>query len=194
MLRVRTALTGFTGAPGLMTSYFETPLQDAAAALRCVGYVHSVIDSICSYFVPNSLYFQTSGDVDVLTAATGVITDTLGVAAPAVTPGVGGASKAPPSAAALLKLSTATFIGGRRVRGRVFVSPLAAAGITADGVLGAAGVTALAGIHTNMAGALASGDTWVVWHRPKFGAGGEAAPITATYCDSKLAVLTSRRD
>lgn len=194
MLRVRTAINGWSGGPGLTTSYFVTPLQDAAAALRCVGYVRSALLASRAFITPTGVSFSPSGDVDVIDSATGNITDTLSVAGGAVIVGTDGASQAPPAIAGLLVLKTATFIAGRRVKGRVFVSPLSAASVASDGLLTNAAQSNLAGRFAAMAAALDAGDSWVVWHRPKLGVGGQACIITATSSPFKLAVLTSRRD
>ena len=194
MLRVRTAITGWGGGPGLTTMYFSCGTEDAAAALRCAGYVHSLLDSHVSGGMPTSVDLQVSGDVDLLTAATGAITDTFSVTPPAVINGSGGTDFAPPAAAALARLSTGNFVAGRRVKGRIFVSPICADKVASDGTLDSGFQGALAGLLADFVGVKTSGDDWVVWHRPKGGSGGLACPITATSGASKIAVLTSRRD
>jgi hypothetical protein len=177
-----------------MTDYFETPLQDDAAALRAVAYVHGYLAYQIKTCVPNAVSLQVSGDVDVLDAATGDITDTRSVATPSVDTGAGGTTEAPPAVAALMQLRTGTFIAGRRVRGRTFVSPLSGSAVTSDGVLANTEHDALvAGAVACLAG-LDAGDLWVVWHRPKEGAGGSVAPITSVTVPYMLAVLRSRRD
>lgn len=194
MLRVRAQIFGWPGGPGLWTSYFLTPLEDDAAALRCAAYVHGFFTDTLRYNLPVTVGVQVSGDVDVVTAATGAITNTRSVAPPAVVEGNGGTTLAPPAIALLLKYSTATFIAGRRVQGRSYNSPLAGAMLQDDGTPNEARRT---GTQTNMNAAItavASGDTWVIWHRPKLGAGGSAVPITAVTVPDKFAILTSRRD
>ena len=194
MLRVRTVISGFVGGPGLLTQYFLTPLEDAAAATRCVSYVRSLWDSALSGVMPTGVSFQISGDVDVITSQSGVITNTLSVGGGAPFVGKGGVSTAPPVLAGLLQLRTSTFIAGRRVQGRIFVSPMGAAQIASDGLLTNPGQTGIAGAFAFLEPQLAAGDTWVVWHRPKLGVGGQAVPITSSSTPFKLAVLTSRRD
>ena len=194
MLRVRAVLNGWEGGPGLMTFYFLTPLQNAAAAARVVGNVHDFLFSPVSSFLPSSVTAQVLGEVDVLDASNGHITDTLSAPIPPPVVGAGSASKAPPSVAALLRLQTATFIAGRRVRGRIFISPLAGTVVTSDGVLSNTQQAFGDAARASMVAVLDPGDTWVVWHRPKLGVGGSAAAITATSMPFKLAVLTSRRD
>ena len=194
MLRVRTALTGWPGAPGLMTQYFAGVAASDAAATRAAGYVQDVVIPTIRSKQPDGLDYQVSNLVDVLDATDGSITDTISVAALSAVTGAGGASMAPPAVAALVHLNTSTFLGGRRVRGRTFVSPLADAAVTTDGVLGGSAQSELEALGASMLAALTAGDTWVVWHRPKGASPGYAAPITSTSVPFKLAVLTSRRD
>lgn len=194
MLRVRTTLSGWEGGPGLATFYFLTPLQNVDAAARCVSYVHSLFTGALAGMYPTSVLASVQGDVDVLEPGTGAITDTLTAPAPATAAGQGGAGKAPPAVAGLLRLSTSTFIAGRRVRGRVFVSPLAAAVVTSDGLMSNGAADGKATLLAAMDALMDPGDIWVVWHRPKLKLGGQACPITATSMPYKLAVLTSRRD
>lgn len=194
MLRVRVAINGFTGGPGLSTFYFLTPLENAAAATRVLGYVHEGIIFGYPGFLPNSVSLQVSGDVDVLSAVSGDITNTLSLASPAVVQGTGGEAIAPPAVAALLQLRTTTFLAGRRIRGRSFISPLAGAAVTSDGLLSNAAVAGFKLGGTSLLAGLEAGDSWVVWHRPKLNIGGSAAPITAVSVPFKLAVLRSRRD
>jgi hypothetical protein len=194
MLRVRTAISGFEGGPGLQTSYFVGLPEDAACALRCTDYVHSLIDAVLLGVTPDSVWFTTSGDVDVIDPADGSITNTWSVAAPAAQQGVGGESKAPPAVAGLIRLGTNSFIAGRRVRGRMFISPLAAGAISTDGTLTAGALVILNAVGPAVLDNLTDGDTWVVWHRPKVGAPGSTAIIHTASAPAKLAVLTSRRD
>lgn len=194
MLRVRTALTGWDGGPGLMTQYFLTPLQDEAAALRVSGAVRANIATALVNFWPDGVVAQTSGDVDVLDAGTGLITDTLSVATPLPVAAAGGVVHAPPSVALLLQIRTATFLAGRRLRGRMFLSPLKQGAIDSLGDATTESQLGLAAFGDNLLSSLEAGDTWVVWSRPKPGTPGSAGPVTAVSVPRKLAVLTSRRD
>lgn len=194
MLRVRTVLSGWPGGPGLQTMYFETPLQDAAAAARAVAYVHSFWGTTMIGQLTVGTSVQVSGDVDVITAATGLITNTLSVAVPAPLAGSGGTTQAPYATASLMQLRTGTFIAGRRLQGRIFFSPLPGLVVGDNGELTSAAQTRSNLAGTSLLGALSAGDLWVVWHRPKLGVGGSIGPITAVSTPTKLAVLTSRRD
>ena len=194
MLRVRATLSGWNGGPGLMTWYAETPLQDAAAALRIVTNVRARLAATWGQLWTTGISANVSGDVDVIDAATGLITDTLSVAAPATAPGLTGSALAPPATALQLRLLTATFVAGRRVQGRQFFSPLTSTLIQTDGTPSSTALAILAQGQNDLTTNWASGDFQVVWHRPKAGAGGVAARVTGHAEPDKFAVLTSRRD
>lgn len=194
MLRVRVALSGWSGGPGLSTFYFLTPLEDNAAAVRVVAYVQSFYDPNGRGFFYDSVRINVSGDVDVITAASGQITNTHSVAPPPQIAGFGGGQATSPAIAGNLRLSTGQFLAGRRLRGRMFLSPLPTALVETDGTATVAFSTLADNAVLALQVSMDPGDTWVVWHRPVAGAGGTAAPITSTSLADKLAVLTSRRD
>lgn len=194
MLRVRMTLTGWTGGPGLSTFYFGTPLEDTAAATRCIGYVQACVGAQWKHVWPTGVTAQVLGDVDVLTAGSGAITETLSVTPPEPQVGSGSGEYAPIATALLARLTTAVFIAGRRLRGRIFFCPVADNMVQADGTPAA---TAIGFINAGGAGLLEDldeGDSWVVWHRPKSGSGGQIAPIVSVVCPDKFAILRSRRD
>jgi hypothetical protein len=194
MLRVRATIAGFAGGPGLMTWYFGVASPDVTTATRLLTTVRANFIEHIRGSAVDTTSWTLNPDVDVIDAATGDITDTLSCAAPAVSMGAGGSGMAPPATAALLRLKTSLFIGGRRVRGRMYISPLATAAVDTSGQVSAAQHTALALAGSGLLGSLTSGDLWGVWHRPVSGAGGQLAQITVTDVPLKLAVLTSRRD
>lgn len=194
MFRVRIAGTGWSGGPGLTTLYFTSGTYDATSALDVVGAVHSAWNDTFGFVHPISVFHQISGDVDVLDPATGQVTDTVSVTAPGAMQGQSGSAYAPIASAMLVRLSTNLFIAGRRLRGRIFLSPLGINRVQDDGTLTVVGQSYAPGFKTALEAGLESGTAWVVWHRPVGGAGGTAAQITACSASDTLAVLTSRRD
>lgn len=194
MLRVRAALSGWPGGPGLSTFYFGVTDADAAAALRCVGYVHSAFTGSWNDVYPPNVQIQVSGDVDVLDAATGAITDTLAVAAPAVVAGVASSEFAPIATALLARLTTPNFIAGRRLRGRIFFCPVGRNMVQSDGTPDPTAIGFIQDGGAALIAGLGTGDVWEVWHRPVNGAGGETGPIISVTCPDKFSILTSRRD
>ena len=194
MLRVRAALTGWQGAPGLMTWYLSTTADDATTALACVANVRARLQAAVAQVWPTEVYAQVAGEVDVINAASGDITDTLVVAAPAVVQGAGAGTQAPPATAIQIRLRTASFVAGRRVQGRQFISPLDSSAIQADGTPTAGAVTAILQYVGDLAANWPSGTTQVVWHRPVEGSGGLACDVIGVIVPDKFAVLKSRRD
>jgi hypothetical protein len=91
---------------------------------------------------------------------------------------------------AVVNWQTDTFINGRRLVGRTFIVP--ATGIDTDGSLSSAFQSALISAAANMLATL--GGNSRVWHRPKPGSPGSAAPWTHISVPDKCVALRSRRD
>jgi hypothetical protein len=194
MLRVRVTLDGWSGGPGLSTFYFTATTEDAAAAARVRGYVQTYMVEAVKGQSFNGMTWTVQPEVDLITSADGHITNTFVGTASLTGTGTGGAGEAPPSVALLGKLTTATFIGGHRLRGRTFVSPLASGVLDTTGQFSATALGFYAsGVATFLA-AIGSGDALVVWHRPKAGSGGASGVVTGMAGQRKLATLKSRRD
>lgn len=194
MLRVRTTLNGWSGGPGVLTTYFETPLEDAAAAIRVREYVHTFIGTAAGLVFSNIVDWDVQPEVDVVTAASGSITNTLSDSTAHASSGGGGTTAAPLASAGLIKYQTAVWVGGKHVAGRSYIGPMAAACVDDDGTVTAAKKAAVDDALTAYLATLDAGDSQVVWHRPKAGAGGSIASITGATLAKKIAVLTSRRD
>jgi hypothetical protein len=194
MYRVRIVGTGWSGGPSLNTLYFTSGSYTAAGALDVVTHVRAAWESQLSHLVAGFVTQNISGDVDVIDPATGDITNTLTVAPPAGLPGSGSAGGAPIVAAAVLRITTGLFLSGRRLRGRAFISPLAANAIEADGTMTSTALAQGNGFYGVLTAALTAGDAWVVWHRPVGGAGGVAGEVATATLNDKIGELRSRRD
>jgi hypothetical protein len=188
MVRVTTRWDGFPGSPGYTNFYAdgETPSPtDVAEALTV---------DIKAYWLATNGYLPADVTVTVLPIfqvmdpATGNITDEGTVATPA-TPvtGTSGADYAG-NAGVAVNWNTATFIGGRRLKGRTYFVPYTGV-FQNNGTLSTA---AMADI-TAQANTLATGSPGlVVWHRPIAGAGGSFAPVTSATVRDRAAHLRSR--
>lgn len=194
MLRVRMALTGWPGGPGLSTFYFDATTDDVVSAARAVGCVQSAVTGHWKNVWPLTVHAQVSGDVDVIDRETGDITDTLSVDIPASVAGAGASEYAPIATALVLSLTTGTFIAGRRLRGRIFFSPVANNMVQADGTPMTTAIGFIEGGGADVLEFLTEGDAWVVWHRPVNGAGGQTGRIVSSVCHDKFGILRSRRD
>jgi hypothetical protein len=139
------------------------------------------------------MHFTGDGYVDTIDPATGSITGSDSVDPFTVT-GTSSDVYLPPATAIVLSWKTAAVIGGRRVAGRTFLSPLWQGDVEANGSPGSTQMTlanavAAAWIDNGLTDTFA-----VVWHRPVGGTGGTAEDITAKSVRDKFAVLRSRRD
>lgn len=206
MLRVRVAATGWSGGPGLNTFYFkhDGDVDNLAAAQLAHDRVHTAfVDSAGLY--PINHIRTVSPLVDVLDEVTGNITNTHTVTPSADVPGAtGDSSMSAPSTALLVRLLTTTFLSGRRLQGRAFLSPLYSQMTEGDGTP----TTTAVGYGQAFGAALM--DVGVdqvnlcVWRRPrpeedppdpdKPARDGTLGLVVAYSTPNKFAVLRSRRD
>lgn len=194
MLRVRTTLSDFEGGPGLQTFYFNVVAPDVAAVNTILAGVHQWWNVYGKSFIGTNQKILVSPDVDVVDPTTGLVTDTISGTAPVIINGNGGVALAPAAAAALVSHKTTTFIAGRRVVGRTFLSPLPVAAVGVDGKVSPALPATIAEAMVTLKGAVVGVGYPVVWSRPKPGLPGSMAAITVDVMPTKLAVLRSRRD
>lgn len=104
---------------------------------------------------------------------------------------VGSATGSPVSDAAqmLIRWKTEDIVNGRFIQGRTFVAGLSAGQLVGGNVSS----TARTQIGIALGAFLQPGAGWVVWHRPKDGAGGSAHGIIGHDIWAELAVLRRRR-
>lgn len=206
MFRVRVAGSGWTGGPGLNTFYFtqDTDSYILSGAQLAHDRVHAAfVDSAGLY--PNTHTRVVSPLVDVLDPVTGEITNTFTVTPSANVPGTGpDASMSAPATALMVRFLTSTFLSGRRLQGRAFLSPL-----YSQMTDGAGTPTATAIGHGQALGAALldvgiEQVNLVVWRRPRVAKPEATPPVTARVgatglvvaysTPDKFAVLRSRRD
>lgn len=195
MMRVRVAWTGWQGAPGLSTVYFTgagaTPTgPEVTEALSRVQAFLTAARPLFNGGI-NSVY---QGQVDFLNDATGALTggDTRPNGSNTVGSAVG--SIAPVTAALVGQFSTAVVVNGRRVKGRLFLSPVA------NGMFDTVGrptSTARSTVTTAISALgpppIVTPITHVVWHRPSDAGPGVAVPVNGYSAWSEPSVLRSRR-
>lgn len=180
--RVRTAWTGFVGAPGVTTMYF----YDTATA---VDSVHTFFNNIQTY-LPSDVHLQVENVGDVIDDATGNLVDTWTSDSVGEVTGSDGGSYAAP-AGAVVDWLTNTIGAHRRLRGRSFIVPLADACYQSDGTLD---TTHRAGIQSAASGLVeAQSASFCVWHRGVGGAGSSGL-VTSAFVPDLVAILRSRRD
>lgn len=186
MLRVRTVFTGVTGSPWLNTLNFGSGTQvgsqaDADAAVAATGAFWGAVDALMG----SAVTWSTLPDVLFLGD------DGVAANAYATTPQTGtGATVTdllPITSQAVVRTLTGVFIGGRQLRGRIFVP-----GLTETG--NAAGVPTATVISTIGAAAAtlnaATTPPLAVWSKVN----ATVEPVSGVSVWSQWGVLRSRRD
>lgn len=195
LARVRVALTGFPGGPGVATFY---GLDGGVLAADLQAFMVTAGSLFMS-----DVTIQVPPGGDVIEDTTGVITGSWTGGVFAAQHGVGVGSYAAPSGI-LIEWLTSTILDGKRVRGRTFLVPVASTNYGADGQVLPADV---AGLTVN-GNTLVNGSpgNFVIWHRPRLARAatlrlkaltahpGGHAVVTGVRVDPKVTVLRSRRD
>lgn len=182
MLRVRTNMTGASGAPWLSTMFFDGSTGTIATA--AVAEVNAFWTAVKAH-VSTPTVILSEPDVAIIDPATGQQT---GVIAVATTPVSGsGASTLPFANQIYVVWHTGAFINGRELIGKTFIPGPPTTDNNSGQVLGTA-VTAV----QNAAGALIAsfGATFGIYSRTHHQFHGATASVTP----NKFGVLRSRRD
>lgn len=183
--RIRVALSGLQGLPGVSTFYALDPVV-AVPAL-------STFYNAMSAMWPDQLSIVVEAAGDVINEANGEAVGTWSTAAPTPVETMNSGSYSAPGGIAATWL-TGTFIGGRRVRGRTFLVPIASQYLESNGTwtfqalqtVRDAGAVLIASTPENM----------LVYHREtaEGAADGGGVAMTGVLVNDKVAVLRSRRD
>lgn len=183
MYRVRTVFTGVAGTPWYSNLYFAEEGGTAAQARNAVETIWLNLMAITR----DDVVYNIETDVSVIDEVTG---DTIRVDnGGAVKTGAGSSTEdpLPPMTQALVRLRTGAYVGGREVRGRVFVPGLTE--VASD--LGVPTVAARNELQTRFSNVIALPDSiWVVWAKSR----GVYAVVNATSVWNQWSVLRSRRD
>jgi len=120
-MRVRTVFTGVAGAPFYNNLYFDAPdtLAGAQGAVDLVDTAWTTLTSIMA----GSLFGTTEADVPVIDIPSGQMIGSYATS-PGVIDPTSAAEPLPWATQGLVRLSTADFINGRQVRGRIYVPGL----------------------------------------------------------------------
>lgn len=198
---IKTHWAGLQGGPGITQLAFDTEVEgsfisDAQAQV--------VVDAMRAFWnginneIPNDVSLTVNPVIDGFVTATGVLY--VSYQAPTPPTAVSGFSSSAYSAAsgAKIKLATAGIKNNRRVRGSIFLVPLATNAYDTNGSVASAIGTQVASAWTTFKAALAAeGLELGVWSRPIGGipgTGGSFHPLTGMSVGSKVAVLRGRRD
>lgn len=192
LLQVTVEWGGFPGAPGYTNLHYTNAGIITSAVDNAVEASRKLFDDHKSLYASNET-FTVSNEVKEFDIVTGAL---IGLHSPgtpaAVVTGSGSASMGPGPAGACVSLGTDGVNRGRRVRGRVFLVPIAVGWFQNDGTLVPATIPLIEGAFTTWRTSAAY--ETLVWSRPRLGAGGAAFPILSSTVRDRVAVLRSRRD
>lgn len=204
--RVRLSASGWAGGPSLNTFYFqENPLINQTPSEKA----QNMSDRVQAAFTtgkdlwPNLWTALVDPEVAVINEVNGQITDVLPTTPQLPIVGTGTAGFNVLASGLLLQLRTGTFINGRRLKGRAFLSPIGPRE-EQNGTPNAGGLGVAQSIGTALLSAGVTGNELVVWHRPKFAvpkttpptilANGSKAKVTSITVPDKFVIMRSRRD
>lgn len=195
LYRVRTALTGFSGGPGVSTMYF---LDVATAQASVHAFWSALVNKL-----PRNLRINVETGGDIISDVTGEIVGAWPGEPTSEIQGAGDSEVAAP-VGAQVPWVTSTILDGKRLKGRTFLVPIPSSTFTAGGVVNDGAVTMY---HNAAVALIAEQETsFVVWHRPRLKPittkSGKVLPahdgghglITSSPTSNKAVVLRSRRD
>lgn len=196
ILRVRATIGQSSGTvPCLLTTYWDsTGAGLAALATESVARVRAAFAAMSpslatgTSFTPNLL-------VDEIDENTGSIVNQVAASAPAATAGAAAGSLLPLQTMVVAQYQTATFIAGRRLRGRSYIPGLTTGAIGAGGTVVVAVINAINAWNTALGTTVVTATNQRVWHRPDpvTHVGGLSAVVASRSANTQFAVMRSRR-
>lgn len=182
--RIPVVWSGLTGLPGL-SLFYSTP-ADAPAA---VAAVNTFFNTIKGSFV-SGLSWTTFGSGDTIVQETGQLAGGWSGGTGGIYNASGGAGAWAAGTGGLVKWDTGGVVGGRRLRGRTFLTCILGSKYDAGGTLEDATV----GSWQTAADTLVAAGKCRIWHRPHPGfADGTSLLITSATVPDRVTSLRSRR-
>lgn len=183
--RVRTVFTGVAGTPWYSNLYFDAGVGSPDIEIDLVRDFWTTLNTAWGTGITATI----EGDVARIESTTGQVVGIDSGTALTVA-GAGTGTKLPPATQGVLHLFTSSFVGGRQLRGKVFIPGLIQS--ISDG-LGAPN-TSLKTLFLNAGNTLMTASNtsgnWQVWSKKNL----VAADVTSLSTPSKFGVLRSRRD
>jgi hypothetical protein len=200
--RVRSASSGWPGAPGLNTFYFNPPAGDEDGSL---SEAQLLADRVRAFWIATAGLFPLAWTVlvdptvDLINTDNGDLLASFAVTPPAVVAGTTALTFGPQVTMLCARYLTADIIDSRHVAGKGFFGPLCDV-MDADGTPQASQLTILGSALDDL---LSDGDThgiMAVWSRRRgtslrhpTGLGGSAHIISAVTVKDSFAILRTRR-
>jgi hypothetical protein len=195
ILRSAATLTG-TGIPSTgFTSLWWAPGTvggSTADATDALARFRTAWDAVAPY-MSSSITVDFDPICIAVEATTGVLTGAFAGTDPTSVPGEAAGQPLPYQTQGLVRLATSSVIGGRRLRGRLFIPGPVEADNEATGLPSTTYTGALTTGFATLFDAGATGSEPVIWHRPTAGAGGNSALVTGISAAPTWSVLRSRR-
>lgn len=193
--RVRVALTGFQGGPGVSTFY----ALDGSALMAPLRAFYDSLKTV----IPNDVQIMVESSGDIIDPATGGLTGAW-VGVPSTTVGGEAAGSYAAPVGIIARWLTPVVADGHRLKGRTFIVPLAGNQFDTSGqplfsIVDGLRVAAQTFVN-------AASPNFIIWHRPFAGSAatpghparpahiGTTAIVTGSSAGTKAAVLRSRRD
>lgn len=196
MARVKINWTGFLGGPGYSNLYFAGEpggVIDGTIAQGAVDKVDAWLSSVQTR-IPTTVTVQTAATVEVVDETNGHLLRFITVTPAAARTGQGTGNYSAASGA-VCNWYTDGVRNSRRVRGRLFIVPLAGSALDTNGTINNTELTALRTITATLIDPVGNGDLGV-WARPTAPGATDGIwhRVTAFTIPDKVAILTSRRD
>lgn len=182
--RVRVALTGVSGLPGVATFHFGSSVTDMTA-------LRTFWDAVKAVF-PNTMVIGVPNSGDTINEDNGQITGAWSGPAQTNVQGTGGVGSYLSTAGAMVRWTTPQVVNGRRPIGKTFLVPAMTGIFSSSGTIASATLTTIQNAATALVVAYAG--ELKTYHRPVAGHGGVGCTVTAGTAIAKQVVLRSRRD
>lgn len=194
MQKMTATWTGFTGAPGTTTVFWN------GGTLVNPSQLKTFFDAYAAY-IPNTVSILVNASGQYVESTTGLVTGTWSMSGPAPTIGTATGGVLLTAQGAQVRLETGQFRRGKHIRGRFYLIPCYSSILQSTGVISTTAKSALdAALQTMNSN---TGGMFGMWHRPLkdysvkpplLKEPGEWISVPSATVNTKVAVLTSRRD
>lgn len=197
LARMTIELGGWVGGPGVSVLHFSEGTSAGWASQAVIDDLYDEVNALLSTMAPvyvPGVTLTASQELRIFDAADGSLVDIASPTdAPPVYTSTAAASPTSRATAALIRFGTGDFVNGRRLKGRMFLGPIAVASISNEGEITSALRSAVPGWFTAITSGV--GPRLAVWHRPTIlapssGSWGDVTNVsvrpTPTYLSSRL--------
>jgi hypothetical protein len=194
MQKMTATWTGWSGAPGTTSIYFQ------GAAIVNPSVLKAFFDAVAPY-TPTTVTIQVNNSGELVDPPSGKVTGSWSTSSVASTAGTATAQAMTPSSGIQVRIETGTFRDGKHIRGRFYLIPGATGSYTNTGQITGTVTSAIQTAANTLVSA--SGSQIGVYHRalydtsvkpPVLKRSGEFIVAQSLLVLGKPASLTSRRD